>query len=399
MMPIKGRSISVPRISVKTDEQVSQEFQLLSKDEGRLTWQTGLFYFSSRSAYDPLLSFSTVPHSPPSEVVFEALERLKSYAGFGQATYRLGDATNLTVGLRYTKDERTHDNSSVFSNAFVTVPEVGAASKDFSKPTWRFDLDHHFTQDVLGYFSYNRGFKSGTFDPQAFPAKVLVPETLDAFELGIKSEFLDQRIRLNAAAYYYDYKNIQVTQFTDRVEIVYSGSGATSYGLDLDLVANVTSELSVNAGVGWIHARYGNFPDAFKTTPNPACYGMGCGGNTLTLSENATGHHLQDTPDATFNVGAAYHIPVSFGGLVLAGNYYYNSGYFSEPENRLYQGSYGVIDASLAWTSMDSRYDVRLWGKNLADKVYASQLATLDQGDTRVAAPGRTVGITGAVRF
>ena len=75
------------------------------------------------------------------------------------------------------------------------------ASKSFKKLTWRLSLDHRFSPGLLGYVSYNRGFKSGSFVPQVIPAEELKPETLDAYEVGLKSDLLDHRLRINAAAF------------------------------------------------------------------------------------------------------------------------------------------------------------------------------------------------------
>ena len=382
------------------DEQISQEFQVLSTGDSRLKWQVGLFYYWASGLYDPVATSIAFPGTAPGQSILNAKNSLTSYAGFGQAVYDIDDATHITLGARYTIDKRSVVNSDIFSTDFFSAPPSGGTeSRNFDAPSWRFSLDHHFSYDLLGYVSYNRGFKSGTFDPQTIPLEVLKPETLDAAELGIKSEALDQRLRLNAAAFYYSYKNIQVTQYSNSLELVYNGQGAKSYGLDADLTANVSRELSVVAGVSWIHARYGNFPDAFHTTPNPACAGFGCGGNSVDLTGNATGNKLQDTPTYTFNVGAQYHIPVPIADLTLATNYYFNDGYFSEPENRLRQPSYGVLDASLKWASPHGRYDARLWGKNLTDRVYAAQISAVDVGDSRVAAPGRLFGITAGAHF
>ena len=384
---------------VERDAQVSQEFQVLSTGNSRLTWQAGFYFYHTNDKYAPVATDLNFPGSPAAESILEATEKLNSYAGFGQATYKLSDATNLTLGARYTVDQRSIENSDIYSTAFFSAPSSSAGAKNFDAPSWLVSLDHQFSPQILGYASYNRGFKSGTFDAQSIPYNVLKPEHLDAGELGIKSQFLEDRARLNVAAFYYKYKNIQVTQYSNSIEFVYNGEGATSYGMDLDLTVKVSSDLSVNAGASYIHARYGDFPDAFKTIPNPACAGFGCGGNTVTLTGNASGNRLQDTPTDTVNIGALYHLPVSLADFHLAANYYFNSGYFSEPENRLHQPGFGVLDGSLKWNSYDNRYEARLWGKNLTNKVYPSQLSAVDVGDSRVAAPGRTFGITAGMHF
>ena len=374
------------------DEQVSQEFQLLSTDKGPFKWVVGLYYYSASDAYDPVKTALNLP-TGKAATFLEADDELTSYAGFGQASYQFDEATQLTAGLRYTADQRSLIGSSTFVNAFGAFPTDTTGSKDFYKLTWRYALDHHFTEDLLGYVSINRGFKSGSYDPQAIPAVVLKPETLDAYEVGLKSDLFDHKVRFNVAGFYYDYTNVQVTQIVNNIEAVYNGSGATSYGLDFDLTAKPTSQLTLDGGLSLIHARYGNFPNAFESTPSPA------GGNIVTLTGNATGKQLQVTPDYTFNLGGVYAIPSSIGEFDAAANYYFSGGWYSEPENRLRQPSYGVLDASVKWTSPDERYDVRLWGRNLTDQVYALQTNSVDSGDNRNAAPGRTFGLTAGLHF
>jgi iron complex outermembrane recepter protein len=389
-VPFSGPGNTI--INMSDDEaQFSEELDLQSTGSGPFVWSTGLYFLHSEGYFQPLSTQIAVAPGVDILITNTANEGLKSYAGFGQATYTFAQTNDLTVGLRYTEDQRTDAATQTSPFGFESVD----TGKDFSKLTWRFALDHHFTPDVLGYISDNRGFKSGTYDPQTLPAVVLKPETLDAYEIGIKSAWLDDRLRLNAAAYYYDYTNVQVTAFVGTLEEVYNGNGATSYGLDLDLAAKPIPELTITGGVGWIHARYGSFYPAFMSVPN----GPGIGGNTVTLTGNATGNQLQNTPPYTFDLGGVYEIPSSVGTFSVAANYYYNDGWFSEPENRLRQGAYSLVNASANWDSLNKRYGVRLWGKNLGNTIYAAQLSASGSGDDREAAPGRTYGITGVVHF
>jgi iron complex outermembrane receptor protein len=372
------------------EEQFSEELDLQSIGSGPFNWSTGLYFLHSEGYFQPLATELALPFGDIF-IINTANEGLKSYAAFGQVNYAFTKADNLTVGLRYTEDQRTDVATQTSPFGFEGVD----TGKDFSKLTWRVALDHQFTPDVLGYISDNRGFKSGTYDPQTLPAVVLKPETLDAYEIGLKSDWLDHRLRVNAAAYYYDYTNVQVTAFVGALEEVYNGSGARSYGLDLDLAAKPISELTLTAGVSWIHARYDSFYPAFMSVPNPP----GVGGNTVTLTGNATGKQLQNTPPYTFDLGGVYDIPSAVGTFSVAANFYYDDGWYSEPENRLRQGAYNVVNASLNWDSLNKRYGVRLWGKNLGNSIYAAQLNASSNGDDREAAPGRTYGVTGVVHF
>ena len=398
------------------DSQFSQELQILSTGDRALSWQMGLYYLWTQGGYDPFVSttYDVLTHAVVRSTSELSDDSLNSYSAYGQATYKLGDSTNFTAGLRYTIDHRSHDNS--IANLVAPGVTVGVAdSKKFEKLTWRLALDHHFTDDILGYLSYNRGFKSGTFDPADTHAIVIQPEVLDAYQAGVKSMFWDRRLRFNIEAYYYDYSNYQNTQFVNGLQRIYSAD-ARIYGLDFDFVAKLTPALTVNGGLSYIHARYRSFPGAYRTIPNPGlpCIGTintaNCGGNSFgfgtvpgtfgpLIGADATGNRLQRTPDLTFNIGGDYLISSAIGDFTLSANYFYNDGYFTEPENRLREPKYGVVNGSLTWLSASRQFEVRLWGKNLTNKTYSYQINAITVGDARIAAPGRTFGVTAAVHF
>ncbi|MBB6255239.1 TonB-dependent receptor [Nitrospirillum iridis] len=373
------------------DKQFSQELQLLSTNSGPLKWVLGAYYFWADQRYDPS---NTSGSFLPGTLSLFTNQLLNSYAAFGQGTYALGDDTNLTAGLRYTMDDRSVKSSEVLDiGGFLVTPVTPVnESKSFNKLTWRLSLDHRFSPELLAYASYNRGFKGGSFTAMAFPEVVLKPEVLDAYEVGLKSDLLNRRLRVNVAAFYYDYQNIQVNQIQNGLLFVYNAQGAHSYGMDADIEAQVTNHLSFNAGVSLLHARYTSFPAAFLTTP------LQTGGNAVGTVD-ASGNHLQNTPDFTFNLGGRYIIPISFGDITVAANYYYNGGYYTAPENRLKQPHYNVLDASVTWTSTDDRYSLRFWAKNLTDQFYTTQMDATNFGDSWGSAPPRTFGVTAGLHF
>ncbi|MBC2666983.1 TonB-dependent receptor [Novosphingobium flavum] len=374
------------------DKSLSQELQLSSLGSGPVTWVAGLYYYRARSGYLPII---TRLYAFGSTLTLNSHSDLDSYAGYAQATYKIGDRTNLTGGLRYTIDDRSFDavNTAVSSSTTTTT---ASDSHVFRKVTWRLSLDHHFTPSILGYVSYNRGFKSGFYEPQTLPALLLLPETLDAYEVGLKTDLFDRKVRFNIAAYYNDYKNVQVTQIYNSRQTVFNGDGAKMYGFDADLTVAPTSNLELTAGVSLIHGRYGAFQQAFLSTPNLV---SATGGNVVTLGPLAPGKRIQNTPDFTLDLGFNYTIPTSIGDFSLGGTFYHNSGYFSEPENRVRQSDYNLVGASLRWRSTDKKYDIQVVGKNLGNVAYAAQLNASGTGDNRQTAAPRTIMITAGVHF
>jgi iron complex outermembrane receptor protein len=380
------------------DDQFSQELQLQPVTAGRLSWIVGAYFFLAKSAYDPVINDgAAIPFGASAYLL--STQKTRSFAGFGQATYRIDDATHFTAGLRYTTEHR-----SILASEFLLLPSGAnipagntAGEKTFDKLTWRFALDHRFSSEMLAYVSYNRGFKSGAFVAQAFPAAVLKPETLDAYEAGVKLDLLDRRVRFNLASYYYNYKNVQVQLISRGLIMAFNGSGAHSYGLDADLTAKVTGALEFTGGVSAIHGRYTSFVDAFSTTPRvPSATprpGAPNGGNIIGTGD-ATGHRLQATPDWTLNAGFNYHFETSIGRMELDGNFYHSDGWYAEVENRLRQPAYNLFNADLRWRSQDGRFGVSVFGKNLTNTFHANFLASADVADLIAGANGRTYGVT-----
>ncbi len=177
----------------------------------------------------------------------------------------------------------------------VTGPAAGQIS---SHPlTWRVALDRQFTPDVLGYVSYNRGFKSGGYNLSSVSATPFNPETLDAYETGIKSEFLDHRVRLNLAAFYYNFRNIQVVTVPGNgIQIFTNAAAARNYGLDASLDFAATSHLTLSTGVGLLSAKYTDYPNARTNDMF---------GNVI-IVPNAKGNYLASAPPLTGFVTASY---------------------------------------------------------------------------------------------
>ena len=392
---------SVPGLDipfVQDGKQVTEELQLVSPTSETFNWVAGAYYFYGHEILDPFQIFLHGPFDAGlSQIDINDSETTRSLAGFAQSTVQILPKTHLTLGLRYTHERRLFSGSETgFVGPAIPIgpliPYVDA-EKDADKLTWRGALDYGFTDDVLGYVSYNRGFKSGgfnAFDPTNPPYN---PEVLDAYEVGLKSELLDHRVRVNSAAFYYKYTQIQVTRYTNTA-VVYNGASARLYGLDLDAEARVTSNLRLNAGVEWIHSYFDSFPSAQFSTPLPD-------GGVSVYSGSAQGHRLPFTPVATFDIGADYLFEVAGSNFDFNVTNAYNSGYFSEPDNYLRQPAYDYINASLAWTAPSRGLTVTLWGRNLANKAVAGQLATgAPQGySADFTNPPRTYGITAVYNF
>ena len=379
--------------------QFSQEFQLQSPESSAFQWTTGAYFFDAVAAWQP--STITGGYVAPYEYLNQTSDqRTVSGALYGQGTMEVLPATNLTVGLRYTYERHS-----------IVVGEVGVASPgyeaysftsydnpspiSFKKPTWRLALDHQFTPDVMGYISYNRGFKSGGFEDIVIPALQFQPETLDAYEIGAKSEFFGKRVQLNTSAFLYNYKNMQNAIYYASSELIYNSASSKLYGLDVDGKVGITKNLAFTASAEWLHTYYASFANANFATPIPG------GGTTYTTRPplGAKGHRLPLAPIGTVSAGLDYTVETGFGSMVFNVTDAYNSGWFAEPDNRLRQPSYNIVNARTSLNSEDRSETLSVWGKNLTNIDYLTALASAPNGDFASYAPPRTYGVTWTKRF
>lgn len=385
-------------------DQASEEVQLISKSDSKISWATGVYYFYYDEGTGPNPGFQVFLDGPLApdptslhEIDIHTDTRTNSIAGFGQVTAEVLPDTNVTVGVRYTSERRDFRGYEVgflkngFSLGNLPIPPIPPEST-FSKLTWRFALDHKFTSDILGYVSYNRGFKSGGYnglDPTNPPYQ---PEVLDAYEAGLKTEYLDHRVRLNAAAYHYKYTNVQVSRYTDTA-VIYNGAGAQVDGLEVDGEARVTSNFDLTSAISFMHSKFTNFPNAQFSTPLPM-------GGAVLFSGDASGNRLPFSPDFTINLAATYKLFTAFGRVDLTLSDYYSASYFTEPDNFIEQPSYDYLNTAVTWNAPDERYSVKLWANNLLNRAVLTQGATLATGyivsDSN---PPRTYGVTLRYQF
>ena len=381
------------------DKSFSQEFQFLSNNDSPLRWVAGLYYFWDKAGWFSEIVQAGPAIQPPfftTNVITNSFQKTRSMAAFGQATYNFGQGTSLTLGLRYTDDRRSvkGDTSAIVVGGIpIGVIQAGDASKTFRKLTWRVSLDHQFSRDIMAYASYNRGFKSGGFNATLLTDPPYDPEVLDAYEVGLKSELFDRRLRMNLAAFYYDYSNIQVRYFPPTGQIgVKNGASAKIYGLELDATALLTDRFRITGGLTWLDPHFGKFPNADSFVPT------GVGGNTQ-IKVDATGNQIPFASKFTATLGGQYRAPLLGGELTADVNALYNSGFFTEVDEQRRQGDYVLLNASLAWVAPNKAYSVSVWGKNLTNEA----VLLSEDGAVHATAvsyqPPRTYGVTLGVKF
>lgn len=387
-------SIPATIVTFNTPQRVrtwTQELQLNSNSASPLSWTLGAFYIHNTAGYVPgrLIGLAFGP-LPTSELDIEGIQKTDSVSVYGQATYEIAPQLKLTGGLRY-----THENAKIAWRVGPpgALAPAGGNKTSFDKPTWRIAADYEFVPQVHGYVSYNRGIKSGGFDILNPGGQPFRPETLDAYETGLKSQLFDNHLRLNISAFLYKYKDIQVSANPTGGIITINGSRATIKGIDADFELAVTNSFRLSGGAGYTDGQFDDFP-------NPVVYNAVGVQYQLNAANNAKGYSTTRTPKFTANLLASYTLDTSIGKIVATGSFYHNSGFYWDVDNRLRSPEYNLLGASLKWTDSSDKIDVRLWVENLTDKAYQTQgVSGASFGDTVVYGAPRTYGVTLTGRF
>lgn len=359
------------------NDQLSQEFQL-NFEFDRLAGLAGIYYLDSyaMNEFDVLIAgLSTAAYT------FAEIDTT-SFAVFFDLSYDVTDTVEIGFGLRYTDDEKdftslrgtytTGTNGITASPAFggngpeTFTPFVASRSDDAITPklsvSWQPVDEHHV------YASYSQGFKAGSFDPRG--NFTLNPEaregydaeTVDAYEIGLKSTWLDGAIATNLAAFYSDYKDVQIPGSVlvdttgdgnaDTFNGVVTNAGAgTIQGIEFDMTADLTDNLRSTLALGILNADYSEYIL-----------------NGVDISDQRA---FQNTPETTGAFSLIYTTDVGAGELAINGNTTY-TGFTQQFETAtiLDQAGYALFNLSAVWTSDDDKWQGGLHLRNIGDKEY-----------------------------
>jgi iron complex outermembrane receptor protein len=370
---------------------ISEEIRLSSRDSTNLYWLAGLFYFHDLAKLDLTDTGSALGGLT---LVENFNQTIDSYAGFGQATYDLPAGVHLTAGLRYTYDEIKKDAGETLAPVLTETSVDGTTE---SKWTYKVAIQKDLTATTSAYVSYSTGFKGGIYNSNVVNAPAVKPETLSDVEGGIKSELFDRRLRLNAAVYHYDYKNLQVASLTraatgQTTTNLANAAQATNTGFELDAEAKPIDNLTLRAGLEFMHSRFASFPNATISIALP-------GGGNETVSGSAKGFMTPHSPNFSGNFGPEYRFATPAGDMLGSLNYSYSSAFAWDADNRLKQHAYGMLNGSIRWMPPGNQWEFMLWGKNLTDVQYSIYTTANVVGDEESPAPPRTFGVTVSHHF
>ncbi len=337
-------------------EQVTQEFRLDGSTES-FDWLAGFFYYSDKKA-----QFSDFIFAPgaPASLGFKTATETDSQALFGEIDFGLTDNIRLIAGARATSEERKltrylAGGAGVFEpiDEFDLIDDV-----DETEVTWRVAAEYQTEDDHLYYAQISRGFKSGSYNAAVNPTLQGVAntgpadsETVINYELGAKTEWLDSRLRLNAAVFYQDFNDIQQTISTDELSQVFSNAGnVTMYGVELDLAYLPTEWMEISFGAATLESDIDSNSDLLD-------------GGEL------------GAPDYNLNgVVRIFQELGSLGRLTYQLDGRYQDDTFLFPDNNPYefQDAYGVWNVRLSWNSADGIYSITGFVENAGDEEYVT---------------------------
>ncbi|GHA20648.1 TonB-dependent receptor [Arenicella chitinivorans] len=409
-------------------QQQSLEFQLSGDAGDRLSWIFGGSAFHEENKitnnifgdfWEPILiqgltdlqSLGVIPTFPIDlpqtplccDLHLSGQQETDAWASYIDFNYELSDQLTLKFGGRYSSEER--DGSQLFELAilsptggestrfapnvalfpdavsdsrdgvipdpfgFVVAPVNGPA--EFSSFTPMFGVDYRATDDVLVYAAIQKGFKSGGYNIGSTQRDPFEPEEIWSYEAGLKSELADGRVRLNMAAFYYDYTNLQAQESVDNQPIIRNVGKAEVKGVELETAALVSDSFRIDGSITYVDAQ---FTEGVLTEPlRPAPLTQDPGSFLVDLD----GKQLPRSPEWKVNVGAQWDLPINDkGDLSLRLDYSWQSKIYYTVFNidAASEDAYGIVNARVNWAPSNSNWSVAIFGKNLSDELYFSNM-------------------------
>lgn len=401
----------------------TQEVQLVSHKSDKFEWVAGAFFLQDKSRgnfiFDLLYGISPSTGLPnlgqpqPARLggdyydyADDSIVKTDSIAFYGQASYYVSPALRLTGGVRYTRDSKTFAGTDNFiSGGFIQdMPAVNLFDPDvvfrsspyrkgngvFKKVTWLADVSYFVDDSTMLYGKVTTGFQSGGFNTSPSPVDgsfSFDPQTVTAYEMGLKTTFLDRRLRLNVSAFRNDYKDLLAQSFASvggvLVAVQDNAGRARSQGVEVELVAAPTPDLRLSLTGSYNDAKYhdfvvsgGGYADTFVNKTLYANSGQfvpvsASNPNRISLI-NLDGKQVQMNPKFSLGVGVANDFQLIGGGgtITPSVNLFYSSSYFTNDRNRPVdrQGSYARLDLRIGWKSESGRFGVEVFGQNVTNK-------------------------------
>ena len=434
-------------------EAFSQEFRFTSNpSDSRFDWIGGVFYkkddikktdrFIGENFLGAVIPGGNNPLSTLSgENRWNNSGETENMAAFAQVGFKFTDAIKLSVGLRYTSDDKSGTVSGFvvetgdrFSpndpRANVTIETLcrapdgtiirtptggtGVAAcnapnqwiyaegtgyttnygEKWTELTPQATLDWKVNDDLFMYATYSEGFKGGGFDDT--PANIAQattpfdPEKASNYEIGVKSDFFDDRFRVNADIFYMDYTNLQVTQTNAAClcNITDNAASAEIQGIEAEFLYLPLDSLRLSLSGSYVDATYKDF---LESAINPST------GQRL----DSSGNRMQRTPETQVSGGVDYTMALGSWGNALnfRVNYTWQSDLYWATDNIASEDSYGLLDARIGLSPENAPWTVAVWGRNLSDELFRTNIISFFGEEVSQFGAPRTYGVDFTFKF
>lgn len=386
----------IAEVTVQADEKdtYTGELRLSSPSDSKVKWVGGAFYLKEKgeteeepyNRLDP--ESSTLPTGDPTAEEFNPIDTPdESSAVFAQITYPLADSLRFTGGTRYTWDTKELDYK-ITIEATGYESDVYHVESDFSRFTYNAGIEYDVNDDSMLYATISTGYNTGGFVEDNPPIEY-EPEELTAYMLGSKNRFLDNRLQVNAEAFYYDYEDYQVQYPGENpatglfAMLRTNAASTTTYGLEVENSFLLTAKDRLELNVSYLKAEFDEF--VFTTA-----FGV----NDFSNSP------VPNSPEWSGTIGYEHNWDLPNGAqLSFEGSIQYKGEYWTTFEKYFLeslQESYTRSDAYLAYYSPDGKWNTRLYVKNIEDD--AQRIYAVPANRVIISTP-RTYGFRVSVRF
>jgi iron complex outermembrane recepter protein len=411
---------------VEDIDTYSQELRWTSNLDGNINYTAGFFYFheeTDRVEQFKITAAGTYAGFTQTAVGSQAIigneytrtqNETNSYAVYGQGNWEFRENWNLIVGGRFTYDEKDYQATAVdcgalpatgpfagFPNCAGLVGSLNIINETFSvspsdnwdEMSYKVAVQYFPNDDVMVYGSVTTGYKAGGFagsqGVQASASTPVNPETAINYEMGFKGDLFDNTLRLNMTGYYTDYEDLQIVRFGPVAGSAFGTFQTTNLG-QADIYG-------VEVEWGWYptdNLRFlGNF--AYMDTEVTGLVIVGVGGPV-----DASGSNLRQAPEVSWNGIVGYTLPTAMGTFDFQIEYSYMDEQINDYlDQRTVVQQHELLDARIAWTSNDEKWEVAVWGKNLTEEDYISHSYVIGPGVIGVWGPPQTYGITASYSY
>lgn len=418
-----------PTSQNETYEQISQEIRYQTDTGGLIDYMVGGYVAKGDLQLDTVVGFRFLPFGARDTTGnfnagtplagFNIIEQEdRTLSAFASATIRPTDALRVNLGLRYSNIRKEADRAATPGISFSPNPRndflpqspaltaiiaglLNTNTDDFPSPSITDDrfmpsvgVQYDVSPDVMVYANFASGFKAGGYSFGANNEE-FEPEEVDAYEIGLKGNFFDRVLSLEASLYRSNYTNLQETslqlQPTGAItSLVANVAASRSQGAELNATVRATDWLTLTSGVAYLEAEYTDYPSGACTilalAQTPGC------------RQDLTGAQRPYAPEWSGNVGADIEIPVEDFVVSINPLFYFSSSYFlsATADPLLRQDGYSKIDLRIGFGPSDGRWELAVVGKNLTDRLTTQFAQAVPLAPGTVAAlvdPPRTIGL------